>query len=115
MDATAPPLEPLPRFCNRAGLSRYHVETLIAEGRLEAVHIGSRTFIPAGALERFVERETAQCRAAIQVPASSGSKGADAGSSNGSREAASASAQLARQTAKRLRCSSRSSSAAAPV
>src|SRR5689334_18840028 len=95
-----PLLEPLPRFCQRVGLSRYYAETLIREGRLESVTIGSRVFVPAGGLERMVERETAQCRAAIQVPASSGSTSASAGSSNGSSTAASASAALARQTAR---------------
>src|SRR4051794_3072310 len=98
-----PTLLHLPRLCKREGVSRYMVQKLIEEGRLEFVLLGTRVYIPAGAWERFIERETAKCRNATPVPDSAGSRSAARSISSTTSDAARSSAARALRTAKKLK------------
>ncbi len=105
-------LETPKQLAERAGISESQVRSLIAARRLEHVPIGSRVMIPAGAFERFVQAETVkrQWRDETKAQGSAGSMSEAAGTSLGQSKAGAASAALARQTANKLKQSSRAGS-----
>lgn len=107
-------LRTIPQFCRETGLSRYAVDTLVREGRLDHVVVVQRKLIPDGAYERFIEQNTVtSCRDETQVRASASSTSAASSTSSGLKEVAAGSAALARQTADKLKLLSRRSSTTA--
>jgi hypothetical protein len=102
-------LETPKQLAARVGVSERQIRHLIQERLLEHVYIGSRVHIPVGAFARFVQAKRVRpCQDAIRGHDSGGSISADASTSLGPNVAAAASARLARQTANKLKSSSRS-------
>src|ERR1700730_7510033 len=100
-------LETPKQLAARKNLSEGKIRHLVQSGQLEQVMIGSRVHIPSGAWGRFIKREIESCHAEIRDQNSAGSASANAFTSLGPSEAAAASAALARQTANKLKSSSR--------
>jgi len=100
-------LETSKQLAERVGVSEGAIRTLIRNRQIEYVQIGSRVLIPTGAWERFVTANTVKpCQDVTKVRASVGSKSATASTSPGPSAVAVASAQLAVQTASKLKRSS---------
>jgi excisionase family DNA binding protein len=105
-------LETPKQLARRVGLSEGQVRHLINTNQLEFVPIGERKRIPSGAFERFIEeRSVKPCRDKIKDRGFVGSTSANASTSHGPKAVAAVSAQLARQTAKKLKSNSRNGSA----
>ena len=51
-------LNSIPSFCKRTDLSRSNVYLLMKAGRLRAVKVGGRTYIPEAEAQRFVAELT---------------------------------------------------------
>src|SRR6516165_4322883 len=101
-------LETPKQLAARVNLSEGQVRNLIKTGQLEHIMIGSRVHIPSGAFARFLEaKKVKPCQDAIKDRDSVGSPSASASTSRGPSGAAAASARLARQTANKLKASSR--------
>jgi excisionase family DNA binding protein len=104
-------LETPRQLAERVGLSEGAIKRLIDDGRLPFVEVGKRRRIPPGAWQEYLDNSTVrQCRDATKVPSSSFSPSVAASTSSGPNTDAAASAALARQTAQRLKSSSRDSS-----
>jgi len=104
------------QVAERVGVSDYLIRQLIRTGELEHVRIGGRIFIPNGAWTRYVAANTKggrECQGETMDRDSAFSKievcGTSVGQTLVSQDAA-ASARLVRQTARRLRHSSRNGS-----
>jgi hypothetical protein len=110
-------------LADRVGLSEYQIKQLIRTGELEHVPVCGRKFIPSGAWPRYLEANTKGGKSwqdETKEPSCATSKIAEPSISLGQSTVAAASAALARQTAKRLKSSSRTgskdeASEAAPV
>ena len=97
-------LETPKQFAASRGLSERQVRDLIRTRQLEHVMIGSRALIPMGAWRRFLDARTVKpCHDATRVPDFVGSTNVGVSISPGPSVAAAASAQLARQTANKLK------------
>jgi len=93
------------------GPTEAQIRGLIRDGRIAHVMVGKRIMIPRAAIEAFVAQNTVlPCRDETKAPDSAGSQSASASTSPGASTAAAASARLARQTANKLKCSSRNGS-----
>jgi hypothetical protein len=104
-------LETPKQLASRVGISERQVRHLIDTRQLEHVMIGCRVHIPVGAFARFVEATKVKpCHDETKDRAYVGSSNASASTSPGPSTAAAASAQLARQTANKLKSASRSGS-----
>jgi excisionase family DNA binding protein len=100
-------LETPKQLAARTGLSERKIRHLIHTRQLEHVIIGSRVHIPSGAFARFIEtKKVTPCQDETKVPVSIGSISVNASTSPGQSMAAAASAQLALQTANKLKSSS---------
>ena len=100
-------VETLKQLAERVGISLGQARHLICSGRLQHVRIGARILVPEGAWERFITANTVTlCPDATVAPDYAGSQSASASISPGPTTAAAASAQLARQTANKLKSSS---------
>jgi excisionase family DNA binding protein len=104
-----PELASLAQTAEVMGLTVSKVRRLIRERRLAHVEVGCRRFfVPKIAIQRFIAENTVQpCHVETQVRVSATLKSENAITSSGPNTAAAASAQLARQTAKKLKSSSR--------
>ena len=92
------------QFCESYGLSRYAVNSLIAQGNLAYFWMGKRKYIPDGAWEEFKERNMVlPCQDATTDQDFDFSKNVSATTSSGPKVAAAVSAALARQIAKKLK------------
>src|SRR6516165_8286958 len=101
-------LETPKQLAARVNLSEGQVRNLIRTGQLEHVMIGCRVHIPSGAFARFLEaKKVTPCQDATKDRDFVGSRSASASTSLGPSGAAAASARLARQTAHKLKTSSR--------
>jgi hypothetical protein len=110
------PLRTIPQFCKEEGLTRYQVDLLVREGRIEHVQVGSRKMIPDGAYQRFIADNTVKaCRVETKVLVSASSTSGEPSTSSGLKMVAAGSAARARQTAERLKSLSRTSSISASV
>jgi hypothetical protein len=97
-------VETLKQFASRAGISEGQVRHLVNSRRLEHVRIGRRTYVPAGAWLRFLANNTVTtCQDETTDLDYGGSRSASVTTSLGPSMAAAASAQLARQTANKLK------------
>jgi excisionase family DNA binding protein len=104
-------LETPKQLATRVGVTERKIRHLIRTRQIEHVWIGSRVHIPMGAFARFVEeRKVEPCHDEIKGHVSVGSKSAGASTLPGLSMVAAASAARARQTASKLKLSSRSSS-----
>jgi excisionase family DNA binding protein len=104
-------LETPRQLAARVGITERQVRHLICNGQLEHVKIGSRVLIPVGAFGRFVEETKVKlCHVETKDRDFAGSSNVNASTSHGPNGAAAASARLARQTANRLKMSSRNGS-----
>src|SRR6516165_12427689 len=112
-------LETPKELATRVNISEGQVRHLIRTGKLEYVMVGCRVHIPAGAFARFIEaRKVKPCQDEIKDRDCAGSTSASVSTSPGPSMAAAASARLARQTANKLKSSSRngcSAEGAAPA
>jgi len=101
-------LETPKQLAERIGVKERQIRHLIETRQIEHVWIGCRVHIPVGAFTRFLEaKKVKPCHDETRDPVFAGSRSADASTSTGPNVAAAASAQLARQTANRLKSSSR--------
>src|SRR5262249_48542056 len=97
-------VETLKQLADRVGISLGQARHLVHSGRLQHVMIGARRYVPEGAWERFITDNTVTpCPDATVAPNYAGSQSASASTSHGPSTAAAASAQLARQTANKLK------------
>ena len=104
-------LETPKQLAARVGLTVGTIHRLMNDGKLPFVQIGTRRRIPPGTWEGYIETNTVRpCRDAIKDQSSSFLRSAGASTSFGQNGAAAASAALVRQTAQRLKSSSRNSS-----
>ena len=104
-------LETPKQLAKRVGLTVGAIHQLMNDGKLSFVQIGTRRRIPPGTWEVYIETNTVRpCRDAIKDQSSNFSISAGAFTSFGRNGVAAASAALARQTAQRLKSSSRNSS-----
>jgi len=101
-------LETPKQLAARVNLSEGQVRNLIRTGQLDHVMVGCRVLIPTGAFPRFLERNVRSCREETKDRDSVGSTSGNVFTSSGPTGAAAASARLARQTANKLKSSSRS-------
>jgi len=102
-------LETPKQLAARVGITERQVRHLIHTGQLEHVMIGSRVHIPLGAFGRFLETSMVKsCHVETKDQGCAGSPSAIASTSHGQSAAAAASARLVRQTANKLKTSSRS-------
>jgi excisionase family DNA binding protein len=107
MIADSERLETPKQLAERVGLKERHIRHLISTHQIEHIWIGRRVHIPAGAFTRFLEAKKVEpCHDETKDPVYVGSKSASASTSTGPNMAAAASAQLARQTANKLKSSS---------
>ena len=107
------------QLAERVGVSKYQINKLIRDGKLEHLKICDRKYIPSGGWPRYVEANTKggkQCQGETMDHDSAISRievrGTSVGQTQASQDAA-ASAQLVRQTARRLSHSSRNGSSPA--
>lgn len=101
-------LETPKQLATRVGLSVGAIHRLMNDGKLSFVQIGTRRRIPPGTWEVYIETNTVgPCRDAIKDQSSNFLLSAGASTSFGQNGAAAASAALVRQTAQRLKSSSR--------
>jgi hypothetical protein len=101
-------LETPKQLAARVGLSERQVRHLIQTRQLEYVMIGCRVHIPVGAFARFLEaRKVVPWQDETRGRDSVGLASVGASTSPGPNTAAAASARLARQTANKLKSSSR--------
>jgi hypothetical protein len=92
------------------------IRYLIQSGQLEHVMIGCRVHVPVGAFTRFLDQNTVTpCQDETKDRDFVGSPNARASMSFGPSAAAAASARLARQTANRLKSSSRNGCSVEPA
>ncbi len=104
-------LETPKQLALRVGLTVGAIHRLMNDGKLSFVQIGTRRRIPPGTWEGYIETNTVRpCRDAIKDQSSNFLLSAGAFTSFGQNGAAAASAALVRQTAQRLKSSSRNSS-----
>lgn len=104
-------LETPKQLAMRVGLTVGAIHRLMNDGKLSFVQIGTRRRIPPGTWESYIETNTVRpCRDAIKDQSSNFLLSAGASTSFGQNGAAAASAALVRQTAQRLKSSSRNSS-----
>jgi hypothetical protein len=97
-------LETPKQLAVRVGLSERQVRHLIQTRQLEYVLIGCRIHVPVGAFSRFLEsKKVSPCQDETRDRASDGLPSAAASTLPGLNTVAAASAQLARQTAHRLK------------
>ncbi len=102
-------LETPKQLAARVGLSERQVRHLIQTRQLEYVLIGSRPHVPVGAFSRFLEdKKVLPWRGETKDQGSVGSTSVTGSTLRGRTGAAAASARLARQTANKLKSSSRS-------
>jgi hypothetical protein len=93
------------------GLTERQVRYLITSGQIEYVEIGKRILLPVTAFANFLEaKKVKPCHDATKDHACVGSPSARVSTSAGPNPAAAASAALARQTAHKLKSSSRNGS-----
>jgi excisionase family DNA binding protein len=98
------PVETIKQLAERTGLSKRTIRSIIQSGELEHVCIVKRKYVPEGAFERYVDRNTVRpCRDETKVPSCVGSPNVGATTSPGPSMAAAASARLALQTANELK------------
>jgi excisionase family DNA binding protein len=101
-------LETPKQLAARVGLRERQIRSLIDSGKLEFVMIGKRVHIPDGAFERFIEENrVTKCQDETKVPNFNGAKLAEPITSCGPSTVAVAGARLVRQTANKLKSSSR--------
>ena len=101
-------LETPKQLAKRVGLTEGKVRHLINTREIDHVWIGSRVHIPKGAFARFIEtKKVKPCPDETTDPVFVGSKVATASTSHGANTVAAVSARLLRETAKRLKRSSR--------
>ena len=97
-------LETPKQLAARVGVSERQIRLLIQTRQLEHVIIGCRVHIPIGAFARFVDaKKVTTCPDETRDRDFIGSPSANASTSPGPNTAAAASAQLARQTATKLK------------
>jgi excisionase family DNA binding protein len=114
-------LETARQLAKRVGISEQKVRYLLKTKQLEHVMIGSRAHIPKGAFSRFLAARTvAPCPDETKAQSCVGSRSVTVSTSPGLNTVAAASAQLARQTAEKLKSlsqngSSKDSDGMAPV
>ena len=101
-------LETPKQLALRIGISERKIRHLVQTKQLEHVMIGCRVHIPAGAFARFIaSRKVKPCQDETKGQDCAGSRSATVFTSSGPNTAAAASARLARQTATKLKSSSR--------
>jgi excisionase family DNA binding protein len=106
-DLSGERLETPRQLAERVGISERQVRHLTQTRQLEHIMIGSRVHIPIGAFERFLKAKSVKpCQDETKGRVSTGARNATASTSLGQTTAAAASAQLARQTANKLKQSS---------
>ena len=104
-------LETPKQLAARVGLTERQVRHLITSGQIEYVEIGKRILLPVTAFANFLAaKKVKPCHAETKDHASAGSPSAMVSTSAGPNTAAAASAALARQTAHKLKSSSRNGS-----
>jgi hypothetical protein len=102
-------LETPKQLADRVGISKRKIDTLIRNRQIEYIEIGCRKFIPNGAFGRMIaSRKVEPWAGETKDRASIGTVTDAPGTSSGQSTAAAMSARLARQTAKKLKTSSRS-------
>ena len=100
-------LETPKQLAARVGLKQRAIRSLISSGKLEFVMIGCRVHIPEGAFERFIEQNrVTKCQDGTAGLNCTGVPSVNNGSSPG-QMAVAANARLVRQTANKLKSSSR--------
>lgn len=88
----------------KAGLSQQKIRGLIREGSIEFIIIGSRTYIPAGAFERFLDANTVKpCPEETKARALNGSQSGRTTTLYGPKTDAAKSAQQVQTIAKKLK------------
>ena len=101
-------VETLKQFASRVGISEGQARHLVNSGRLPHVRIGDRIFVPPGAWPSFLANNTViRCQDETKDHDYGGSRSGNAFTSLGPNAVAAASARLARQTATKLKSSSR--------
>src|SRR5262249_263615 len=107
-------LETPKQLAARVGITVRQVRHLIQTRELEYVLIGCRPHVPVGGFSRFLQRKkVSPCQDETRDRASDGLRSGTASTSPGLNTAAAASAALARQTANKLKSSSRNFSISA--
>ena len=107
LDESAPLLLSVRDASGKAGLSESQVRKLIRDGRLAHVKVGLRLFVPRGAIEDFIGRNTVRtCPEEIPDRDCGSSTNGTVFTSAGLNQAAAVSALRALQIASRLKSSS---------